>query len=60
MTGWEAHDQSNQIVVDRTLGSFAYGTRKGVVKRIVISNKKKAVLDWGKEREISRVLLIVV
>ena len=54
VTGWEARDQSNQVVVDRTLGSFAYGVRKGVVKRIVISNKnKKAVLDWAKEREVS-------
>ena len=53
-TGWEARDQSNQVVVDRTLGSFAYGVRKGVVKIIVISNKnKKAVLDWAKEREVS-------
>ena len=49
VTGWEARDQSNQVVVDRTLGSFAYGVRKGLVKRIVISNKnKKAVLDWAK------------
>ena len=52
VTGWEARDQSNQVV-DRTLGSFAYGVRKGVVKRIVISNNKKAVLDWAKEREVS-------
>ena len=45
VTGWEARDQSNQVVVDRTLGSFAYGVRKGAVKRIVISNKnKKAVV----------------
>ena len=41
MTGWEARAQSNQVVVDRTLGSFAYGVRKGVVKRIVISNKNR-------------------
>ena len=54
MTGWEARDQSNQVVVDRTLGSFAFGVRKWVVKRIVISNKNKtAVLDWAKEREVS-------
>ena len=54
VTGWEARDQSNQVVVDRTLGSFSYGVRKGAVKRIVISNKnKKAVLDWAKEREVS-------
>ena len=54
VTGWEVRDQSNQVVVDRTLGSFAYGVRKGVVKRIVISNKNKnAVLDWAKEREVS-------
>ena len=54
VTDWEARDQSNQVVVDRTLGSFAYGVRKGAMKRIVISNKnKKAVLDWAKEREVS-------
>ena len=53
VTGWEARDQSNQVV-DRTLVSFAYGVRKGVVKRIVISNKnKKAVLNWAKERSIN-------
>ena len=40
VTCWEARDQSNQVV-DRTLGSFAYGVRKGVVKRIVISIKIK-------------------
>ena len=51
VTGWEARDQSNQVVVDRTLGSFAYGVRKGVVKRIVILNKnKKAMLDWAKKK----------
>ena len=51
--GWEARDQSNQVA-DRNLGSFAYGVRKGVVKRIVLSNKnKKRVLDWAKEREVS-------
>ena len=41
----------NQITF---LGSFAYGIRKGVVKKIVMSNKnKKTVIDRGKEREIS-------
>ena len=29
VTGLEARDQSNQVVVDRTLDSFAYGVRKG-------------------------------
>ena len=54
VTGWEARDQSNQVVVDLTLGLFAYGVRKGLVKRIVISNKiKTEVLDWAKEREVS-------
>ena len=32
VAGWKARGQSNQVVV--------YGVRKGVVKRIVISNKK--------------------
>ena len=54
VTGWKARNQSNQVVVDRTLGSFADGVRKGVVKRIVKSNKnKKAVIDWAIEREVS-------
>ena len=41
VTGWEARDQSNQVVVDRNLGLFTHGERKGVVKRTLISNKKK-------------------
>ena len=54
VTGWEARDKLNQVVVNRTLGSFAYVVRKGVVKRVVVSNKnKKAVLDWAKEKEVS-------
>ena len=53
-TVWGAVDQSNQLVVYRTLGSFVCGMRKGVVQRIVMPNTdKKAVLDWAKEKEIS-------
>ena len=46
VTVWEARDQSNPIVVDRSLGSFAYGMRKRIVKKIVMANQnEKAVLD---------------
>ena len=31
-TCWGARDQSNQVVVYRTLGSFDYGKLKGLVK----------------------------
>ena len=46
MTGWQVRDQPNQVVVDWTSGSFAYGVRNGVVKIILMSDKnKKALLD---------------
>ena len=38
VAGWEARDQSNQVVVYRNLGLSDYGVCKGVVKRIVMSN----------------------
>ena len=34
VTGWKGRDQSNQVVVDRTLGSFDYGMRKRVVENV--------------------------
>ena len=49
VTGGEARDQS-KVIFDQTLGSFAYGVPKGVVKKIVMSIKKnkKAISEWAK------------
>ena len=53
VNGGEARDQSKGIV-DQTLGSFAYGVRKGVLKKIAMSNNKnKTQYETGRKWNIN-------